>query len=237
MATLHPIQARARAQDAAPGRAPYVAARDRVEDYFDRTATRTWERLTSDAPVSRIRETVRAGRDRMRDLILSRLPDDLSGARVLDAGCGVGGMSTLLAARGAEVVGVDVSPNLLAIAERRMPKGFVPKVSFRAGDMFDPALGRFDHVVAQDSMIYYGRDDLASGLSRLAAPHVVFTVAPRTPLLMAMWRMGKLFPRADRSPAMVPQSVKRLARDVPGLKDLGRVTSGFYISQALEVRR
>jgi magnesium-protoporphyrin O-methyltransferase len=27
--------------------------RDRVETYFDRTATRTWERLTSDAPVSR----------------------------------------------------------------------------------------------------------------------------------------------------------------------------------------
>ncbi|NDD43791.1 MAG: magnesium protoporphyrin IX methyltransferase, partial [Rhodobacteraceae bacterium] len=27
----------------------------RVETYFDKTATKTWERLTSDAPVSRIR--------------------------------------------------------------------------------------------------------------------------------------------------------------------------------------
>ncbi|MBM2575506.1 magnesium protoporphyrin IX methyltransferase [Jannaschia sp. Os4] len=236
MAALHPPSAPARAQGAAPA-APYVAVRDRVEDYFDRSATETWARLTSDAPVSRIRETVRRGRDRMRDLILSRLPDDLSGARVLDAGCGVGGMSALLAARGAEVVGVDVSPNLLAIAARRLPKGLAPKVTFRAGDMFDPALGWFDHVVAQDSMIYYGRDDLVDGLVRLDTPQIVFTVAPRTPLLMAMWRMGKLFPRADRSPAMVPQSVKHLAAEVAGLSDLGRVTSGFYISQALEVRR
>ncbi|MEO0694220.1 MAG: magnesium protoporphyrin IX methyltransferase, partial [Pseudomonadota bacterium] len=55
--------------------ASYDATRARVEDYFDRTATRTWERLTSDAPVSRVRQTVRAGRDRMRALMLSRLPD------------------------------------------------------------------------------------------------------------------------------------------------------------------
>ena len=71
----------------------YEATRSRVETYFDTTATRTWERLTSDAPVSRIRETVRRGRDAMRAQILSRLPDDLRGARVLDAGCGTGQMT------------------------------------------------------------------------------------------------------------------------------------------------
>ena len=59
----------------------YQATRDRVEHYFDRSATRVWERLTSDAPVSRIRQTVREGRDRMRATMLSRLPVDLTGAR------------------------------------------------------------------------------------------------------------------------------------------------------------
>jgi len=39
----------------------YVATRARVEDYFDRSATKVWERLTSDAPVSGVRATVRAG--------------------------------------------------------------------------------------------------------------------------------------------------------------------------------
>ena len=63
----------------------YEATRTQVETYFDRTATQAWERLTSDAPVSGIRATVRAGRDRMRDVLLAQLPADLTGARVLDA--------------------------------------------------------------------------------------------------------------------------------------------------------
>ncbi len=82
----------------------YERTLTRVETYFDKTATRTWERLTSDAPVSKIRETVRRGRDAMRAQMLSRLPDDLRGARVLDAGCGAGQMTTELAARGADVI-------------------------------------------------------------------------------------------------------------------------------------
>ena len=100
--------------------ATYGRTRDRVEDYFDRTATRTWEALTSDAPVSRVRQTVREGRDTMRALMLSRLPDDLRGARVLDAGCGAGQMTAELAARGADVVAVDISPSLIGIARARL---------------------------------------------------------------------------------------------------------------------
>ncbi len=45
----------------------YEARRQQLTDYFDRTAAAAWERLTSDAPVGRIRATVRAGRDTMRD--------------------------------------------------------------------------------------------------------------------------------------------------------------------------
>jgi magnesium-protoporphyrin O-methyltransferase len=218
----------------------------RVETYFDRTATRTWERLTSDAPVSRIRETVRAGRDRMRAQILSRLPRDLTGLRVLDAGCGTGQMTTELAARGADVVAVDISPALVEIARARLPRGLQTRVSFHSGDMLNAGLGPFDHVVAMDSLIYYAQADLTHALTALSSRtrgKVVFTVAPRTPLLMAMWQVGKLFPRADRSPVMVPHAAATLAqglRDTPmkaRLVALDRVTSGFYISQALELAR
>lgn len=217
----------------------YKVTRDRVETYFDRTATAVWDRLTSDAPVSRIRETVRAGRDAMRALMLSRLPADLRGARVLDAGCGTGAMAAELARRGADVVGVDISPQLVDIAQRRLPEDLAGQVRFRAGDMLDAGLGRFDHVVAMDSLIYYGPADLSAALEKLAAraPQVVFTVAPRTPLLMAFWGVGQMFPRADRSPTMVPHAASRLVRDVPGLAPVGRVSRGFYISQCLEVLR
>lgn len=218
----------------------YGLTRDRVETYFDRTATQTWERLTSHEKVSRIRETVRKGRDRMRVLMLSRLPQDLHGARILDAGCGTGAMATELAKRGAQVTAVDISPQLIDIARRRLHPALAPQVDFQSGDMSDPALGRFDFALAMDSLIYYRDADIGrviGNLSNRTAQSIVFTVAPRTTLLMAMWHAGKLFPRSDRSPTMVPHDATRLAKHCPGsVTKIGRITSGFYISEALEHR-
>ena len=82
----------------------YVDRRGRLENYFDRTASKTWEQLTSDAPVSRVRATVRAGRDRMRATLLSWLPQDMTGLRLLDAGCGTGTLSIEAAQRGAKTL-------------------------------------------------------------------------------------------------------------------------------------
>jgi len=217
----------------------YTSTRQRVETYFDSTATKTWERLTSDAPVSGIRATVRKGRDEMRQLIVDSLPDDLRGARILDAGCGTGALAFELAARGADVVGVDISPQLIEIARKRTPDAVAHKVTFSDGDMLDPALGQFDHVVAMDSLIYYTAADIAKILDGLAprlSGKMIFTVAPRTPLLMLMWRVGKLFPRADRSPVMIPHAPHDIAGKLSTghLREVKRVTSGFYISNALE---
>jgi magnesium-protoporphyrin O-methyltransferase len=214
----------------------YHQTRHRVAGYFDGTATKVWERLTSDAPVSRIRQTVREGRDSMRALMLGQLPQDLRGARVLDAGCGTGMATAELAARGADVVAIDISPKLVDIARARLPEGLEGHVDFRAGDMLAADLGRFDHVIAMDSLIYYTRPDLEAALDGLSARagQVVFTVAPRTALLMGMWHMGKAFPRADRSPTMIPHDWRKL--DVAGLSKVGRISRGFYISECLQVR-
>jgi magnesium-protoporphyrin O-methyltransferase len=218
----------------------YSATLSRVEDYFDRSATKVWERLTSDAPVSRIRQTVREGRDRMRAIMLSRLPADLKGARVLDAGCGTGLMTAELAARGADVVAVDISPQLIAIAEARLTEDLRPHVTFAAGDMTSTRHGRFDFVMAMDSLIYYRTPDIAAALRKLAdrtSGHVTFTVAPRTPFLMTFFTIGKAFPRADRSPTMIPQDWRAIARHTGGgIARVERVSRGFYISECLEFR-
>ena len=218
----------------------YEATRTRVETYFDKTATRTWEQLTSDAPVSGIRATVRAGRDRMRDLLIAQMPEDLRGARILDAGCGTGALAFELAKRGADVVGVDISPQLVDIAKKRRPERVAGSLTFFAGDMLDKSLGRFDHIVAMDSLIYYSADDIGhilNGIAPRLSSNMVFTVAPRTPLLMAMWRVGKLFPRSDRSPTMIPHQSHKIAGATRGkIREIERVSSGFYISQALEFR-
>jgi magnesium-protoporphyrin O-methyltransferase len=219
--------------------ADYAATRDRVEDYFDKSATKVWERLTSDAPVSRIRQTVREGRDKMRALMLSRLPTDLRGVRVLDAGCGAGQMTAELAARGADVVAVDISPALVAIAQARLPEADAHRVTFTSGDMTADH-GRFDYVLAMDSLIYYGTQDITDALHRLGArtdQAVIFTVAPKTAFLMTFWTLGKAFPRADRSPIMVPHAYATLHRATSGkLAKVDRVSRGFYISECLEYR-
>lgn len=225
----------------------YQSTRGRLEAYFDGTANETWRRLMSDAPVSRIRATVRAGRDQMRATLLRHLPQDLQGARVLDAGCGAGQLSVELAARGADVVGADISPKLLEVAARQVPEDLTGRITYRAGDMLDPDLGNFDYVVAMDSLIHYRPDDIAHALGALSArtsASIVFTVAPSNLALQLMHLSGKLFPRSDRSPAIQPitgAALKGAISAQPGLEDWSlvprdRVGRGFYISQAMELK-
>jgi SAM-dependent methyltransferase len=54
-----------------------------------------------------------------RPAVISLLPP-VAGQRVLDAGCGPGVYSEWLIERGAEVVGIDVSPKMVQLAERRL---------------------------------------------------------------------------------------------------------------------
>jgi magnesium-protoporphyrin O-methyltransferase len=226
--------------------ASYQHRRGEIEHYFDRTAAQTWARLTSDAPVGRIRATVRAGRDRMRATLLSWLPADLRGKRILDAGCGTGALAIEAARRGAEVLAIDLSPTLVALAQERLPDSLgAGSVVFCSGDMLDAGLGHFDHVVAMDSLIHYRAPDVVAALSRLAERtrrSIVFTAAPRTPATLAMLTMGKLFPRGDRSPAIEPVAPAELRRRMSADASLaawrtGRyelISGGFYKSQALE---
>jgi len=227
----------------------YIQRRSQIETYFDRTAADAWARLTSDAPVGRIRATVRAGRERMRHTLLEWLPADLSGCRLLDAGCGTGALAVAAAARGAEVVAIDLSPTLVALANERLPQAQGRgRVEFRVGDMLDSGLGAFDYVVGMDSLIHYKLDDMLDVLSGIASrtrEAILFTFAPRTPALAAMHAVGQFFPRGNRSPAIEPVAEQRLQARLATRASLSgwrlarsaRVSAGFYISQAQELRR
>ncbi|MDJ0738583.1 MAG: magnesium protoporphyrin IX methyltransferase [Gammaproteobacteria bacterium] len=227
----------------------YKQRRSEVEHYFDRTAAEAWSRLTSNAPVGRIRQTVRAGRDQMRNTLLGWLPDELAGRRILDAGCGTGTLAVEAARRGADVVAVDLSPTLIQLARERIPAGLGRgSLEFRVGDMWDPELGDFDHVIAMDSLIHYDLDDavrMLAGLASIASRSMTFTFAPRTPVLAAMHAIGRWFPRSDRAPAIEPVVEARLWQSLGTASGLalwrrGRsrlVQSGFYTSQAFELER
>ena len=222
--------------------ASYAQYRGKLETYFDRTAAKAWEQLTSDAPVSGIRATVRAGRTEMRDTLLSWLPADMTGLRLLDAGCGTGALAVEAAERGAEVVAIDVAGSLVDIGRDRAPAGL--NIDWRVGDMLDPALGTFDHVVAMDSLIHYKAADIVAALRQLGENtrgSIAFTFAPATPLLMAMLGAGRLFPRSDRSPAILPvrdRLLRTLIGEAMPTARIGRdrrISASFYTSHALEI--
>jgi magnesium-protoporphyrin O-methyltransferase len=228
--------------------AAYFQRRGQLETYFDRTAVAAWSRLTSDAPVSYIRATVRAGRDAMRDTLLGWLPHEMYGARVLDAGCGTGALAVAAARRGARVTAVDLSPTLINLARERCPRDLgAGSLQFNVGDMLDVPNAQFDFVVAMDSLIHYRGPDVVDAVARLAAntsEAVLFTFAPRTPTLATMHAVGRLFPRGNRAPAIEPLSAHKIKQLLAGETRLKswrqgrtqRITTGFYMSQAAELR-
>jgi len=239
----------------------YLQRRGEIEHYFDRTANKTWERLTSTDPVGHIRATVRAGRDEMRATLMSWLPQNMTGMKLLDAGCGTGALALCAIERGAQVVAIDLSANLIQVAQERyasfaplaqrgevqsdsviQPRG---SVEFVSGDMLDPDLGEFDYVVGMDSLIHYDAPDLIGGiqaLSKRTRRAILFTFPPRSPLLALAHRVGRWFPRSDRSPTLAPVSQQKIRQalqntiEKEGLSEgkTVRVSRGFYTSQAWE---
>jgi magnesium-protoporphyrin O-methyltransferase len=219
------------------GTTRYEQRRSEIETYFDRTAAAAWSALTSTDPVGRIRQT-----------LLDCLPPDLSGMRLLDAGCGTGALAVEAARRGANVVAIDLSPTLVELARERLPSDIDgATIEFRVGDMSAPDLGRFDYAVAMDSLIHYDTTDAVSAVARIAERvdrGIAFTFAPWNPLLGVMHAAGRAFPRANRAPSIVPVAERALWKALdehPDLRDWirgrsERIKSGFYTSQACELR-
>jgi magnesium-protoporphyrin O-methyltransferase len=99
-----------------------------------------------------------------------------------------------------------------------------------------------------DSLIHYRAPDMARLVGSFAGrtkSKIIFTFAPRTPMLSVMHGVGRLFPRGDRAPAIEPVGAKAISRrlmEEPALSGwkIGqseRVASGFYTSHALELVR
>lgn len=227
----------------------FKTKRGELETYFDRTAVDAWKRLTSNAPVSGIRATVRKGRDEMRGTLLSWLPENMHGTTLLDAGCGTCALTFEAANRGANVTAVDVSQNLIDHAKQNFTNpAIASNVRYEVGDMLDSAFGDHDYVVAMDSLIHYPAADIVEALASLASrtnKGIYFTIAPSTVPLEIMHKVGKLFPKSDRSPAIQPVSPAKLKRFISLRPDLRnwevvetrRIKSGFYISEAIRLQR
>ena len=219
----------------------YLAKRARLENYFNEVSSDAWDKLTSNEPVSFVRQLVREGREKMQAAIIEKLPKDLRGARILDAGCGTGVLSRMLDERGAEVVGVDISEKLIEVAKNR--SSLNKNIEYFAGDMKEQSFGNFDYIIAMDSLIHYSTEDVISSIadfSTRANNSVLFTVIPSTFVLNTKLRLGKFFPKSERSPEVVPIEWGRLEqlealKINASLSKIKRIKRFFYVSEAWEL--
>ena len=204
----------------------YLAKRARLENYFNEVSSDAWDKLTSNEPVSFVRQLVR---------------EDLRGARILDAGCGTGVLSRMLDEKGAEVVGVDISEKLIEVAKNR--SSLNKNIEYFAGDMKEQSFGNFDYIIAMDSLIHYSTEDVISSIadfSSRANNSVLFTVIPSTFFLNSKLLLGKFFPKSERSPEVVPiewgqlEQLEALKINA-SLTKIKRIKSFFYVSEAWEL--
>lgn len=115
---------------------------------------------------------------------------DAEGKRVLDAGCGSGYYSILLAKRGATVTGIDISEKMIELAKKNAVKASV-KCQFFVCDMQDLTMfnsSTFD-LVASSIVVGY-LDDLSKAFSevfRVLKPRGIFTFSENHPILKGWW--------------------------------------------------
>ena len=226
----------------------YSQNRDRIAEYFNKTGFRAWEALTTETPVSKIRSKVRQSREKMRRKILLNLPNDLSGKRILDAGCGAGQFSIELAKRGANVLGIDISANLIEIAKKRLPDNLKKNIEFLTSDMMQ-CHGNFDFVILMDSLIHYPENDtmiILENLLQNTNEKILFTLVPSTLVLSLKLKIGRLFPKSDRSPTLSPLNTKSFIKVYEdkfekefnaNVSRIGKVNDLFYSSEVLELKK
>ncbi len=117
----------------------------------------------------------------LQDVLRYRVPDRIaevlgpgSLGRVLDLGCGTGLLAPRVAGRTDHLVGVDLSPRMLAKARAR--GGYDTLHAEGLVDFLDRAEARFDVVVAADVFVYVGvLDDVFAGVRACCDGRFVFT--------------------------------------------------------------
>jgi ubiquinone/menaquinone biosynthesis C-methylase UbiE len=89
---------------------------------------------------------------------------DVSGKTVLDYGCGMGENSVLIASHGGNSIGVDISPDLIELAEKRINQhGFESKAKFQVGSAHElPIENESVDVVFGMAILHHLDLDLAS---------------------------------------------------------------------------
>lgn len=115
---------------------------------------------------------------------------EVKGKTVLDAGCGHGYYSILLAKKGATVTGIDISEKMIELAKKNAVEASV-KCQFFVCDMQNLSIFNSNTLDLVTSSIVVGYiDDLRKAFSevfRVLKPKGIFTFSENHPLLNGWW--------------------------------------------------
>ena len=146
------------------------------------------------------------------------LGQNLPGARVLDAACGCGYGSAMLAAAGCRVLGIDKASAAIAFARRH----YGDEARFALHDLRTPVNDRFDAVVSFETLEHVADAVEVAARFRAVAPWLLASVPNQdvvpwqshphhvrhyTPVeferLLAGYRLRERFCQYDKQPGMV----------------------------------
>lgn len=152
------------------------------------------------------------------------------GTNFFDAGCGSGGASVLAERRGAKVAGLDATPELISIAQKRMPHA-----QFVVGDLEEMPHEdeSFDVVFAANAVQFtYDPAQALTEIKRLLGPHgkaivAVFTDIERNNMGTFIKALAGLLPQ--------PPKVGPFALGKPGLLESAIEKSGLKVVRDVEV--
>lgn len=184
---------------------------------FDRIAARWWDPAGEMAPLHAINP--------VRTRYIQRAAGGFDGKRVLDVGCGGGILSEAMAQRGAQVTGIDLAAEALAVGRRHAEESGV-RVDYRqiaAEALAAESPGAFDIVTCLEMLEHV--PDPASVVQACAAlvkpgGTVVFSTINRNPksyalaIVAAEYVLG-LIPRGthDYAKLIRPSELHRWAED------------------------
>lgn len=216
----------------------------KLQRYFDGIGFERWSAIYGDAPVSRIRRTVREGHLQMLEQAKSWLEDYAAGSTLLDAGCGTGLFSLMMAQEDFSVTGVDLAPRMVTAAQaaaQAMHLG--DAVRFVTGDI-ESVDERFDVTACFDVLVHYPRESfehLCEVLAQRTRRTLVFTYAPYSRMFALLHWIGGHFPQGNRRTTI--QMIRDdTVKDI--LENLGFqirhsvvISHGFYHVKLVEASR
>jgi SAM-dependent methyltransferase len=83
-------------------------------------------------------------------------------ARIVEFGCGTGWLALIFAERGYEVIGVDISPDAIAIAEQLRVERQLANASFRVADYEDVGVEPLADAVIFHDALHHAESELAA---------------------------------------------------------------------------